>query len=372
MVRAAGLAVALSALFAAPSAFAATAELAPASASVSVGDTFTLTLYANSDQAINAITASLSFPTDLLSVVSLNKTTSAFTLWVQEPNYSNSAGTIDLSGIVPDPGVTGRARALVIKLRAKGAGTATVRFASAATLANDGQGTNILSGTVPATITISPASAQPAQTQPAPTQPAPQSAEASPAAAPVLSAPVILRYTRLLRELEPVVISGTTAYPGATVTVHIATGGTETTGSAIADSQGNFLFVQQDGLSAGEYTAYADVAQSGSQSGVSNIVKMQVVQDGHTMIIGFSVPVSWLLMALALLLVLLIALLLYGYLRIRKLKRRMDRHLHDVEASLNYATRERKHRARSTHVKGVLEDMKDRIESTLSQLHEDL
>lgn len=364
----------LAGLFAAHDASAATLELAPTSPSVSVGDTFTLVMYVNSDQAVNAVTASLAFPTDMLSVVSISKSSSAFTLWVQEPSFSNSAGSVDLSGIVPDPGTSGRSRVLSIQLRAKKAGAAIVRFASAATLANDGQGTNILTATVPASVSIAAASQQ---TPTTPTKPSVDEAEqtevdASPTAGPALEAPVITRYSRAPRELEPVVIMGTTKYKSAAVTVHIANGGIETTGTVTTDAQGNFTFVQQEGLTNGDYLAYADVVQEGSRSSTSNMVRLQVGKDANATIIGISVPIVWLSVFIVGLILLLLLIGVYATWRIRHLKHAMDRNLHDVAASLHYATQRGKHRARSAHVKGVLEEMKDRIESTISELHEDL
>ena len=62
---------------------AATLELSPASNSMQAGQNITLTIVAQSSEAINAVTSSLSFPADLLSVVSISKAGSGLTLWVQ-------------------------------------------------------------------------------------------------------------------------------------------------------------------------------------------------------------------------------------------------------------------------------------------------
>ena len=58
---------------------------------------------------MNAASGVISFPADKLEVVSLSKTGSVFTLWVQEPSFSNSAGTINFEGIVLNPGFIGAA-----------------------------------------------------------------------------------------------------------------------------------------------------------------------------------------------------------------------------------------------------------------------
>lgn len=130
------------------SAHAATASLyfSPASRSVDVGGTFTVTVYVSSaTDSMNAAAGTISFPEDKLQVTSLSKTGSIFSLWAQEPSFSNSAGTISFEGVVLNPGFTGNAgKILSVTFRARAAGTAVVRFSNASVLANDGQGTNIL------------------------------------------------------------------------------------------------------------------------------------------------------------------------------------------------------------------------------------
>jgi hypothetical protein len=127
---------------------AATASLyfSPASRSVDVGSTFTVTVYVSSaTDSMNAAAGTISFPEDKLQVTSLSKTSSIFSLWAQEPSFSNSAGTVSFEGVVLNPGFTGNAgKILSITFRARAAGTAVVRFSNASVLANDGQGTNIL------------------------------------------------------------------------------------------------------------------------------------------------------------------------------------------------------------------------------------
>jgi len=125
---------------------AATLFLSPANGSYSVGQTFSVSVYVSSvDQAMNAVSANISFPSNLLQVVSLSKTNSIVTNWVQEPSFSNTSGTINLEGIVLNPGYQGNSgRIITITFKAKSAGTAEVVFTSSSVLANDGLGTNIL------------------------------------------------------------------------------------------------------------------------------------------------------------------------------------------------------------------------------------
>lgn len=133
----------------APSVGAANASLylSPSSEVYSVGNTFSVAVRVNTGGiAINAAEAGLIFSPDKLSVVSLSKSGSIFSLWTTEPSFSNSDGTVSFGGGVPNPGFSGASgKILTITFRAKTSGTATVGFSSGAVLANDGKGTNILS-----------------------------------------------------------------------------------------------------------------------------------------------------------------------------------------------------------------------------------
>jgi len=125
---------------------AATLYLFPSSGSYTLGQTFTLTVYVSSaDQAMNAASGVITFPADKLQVTSLSKISSIVSLWVQEPSFSNSNGTINFEGIVLNPGFQeNNGKIISITFKVKTAGTASLSFTSSSVLANDGQGTNIL------------------------------------------------------------------------------------------------------------------------------------------------------------------------------------------------------------------------------------
>lgn len=108
-----------------------------------------------SNKVINNAESVIQFPTDLLEVVSIDKSSSIFSLWVEEPSFSNGSGKITFNGGVPNPGYKGASGNVVsIVFRAKKVGTASVLFSDSAVRENDGLGTDILSGTVGAEITI--------------------------------------------------------------------------------------------------------------------------------------------------------------------------------------------------------------------------
>ena len=120
--------------------------LSPSAGSYTVGNTFLVQLKVNSGGvAINAADGTLIFDPDKLEVKSISKTDSIFTLWVQEPIFSNSVGTINFAGGKPSPGFTGAAGTIInITFKAKTAGTTNLTFAAGSVLADDGKGTNIL------------------------------------------------------------------------------------------------------------------------------------------------------------------------------------------------------------------------------------
>ncbi len=150
------------------SAIAAELTFTPSSGSYAKGQSFTVTTKVDpKGKSVNAVEAKLSFDTSKLSVVSVSKTGSVFSLWTTEPAFSNSAGTIDFGGGSPTP-FTSASTLLVITFKALSEGTGAVSVASASVLAADGQGTDVYSkgGTGSYTVT--------AATTPPPTTPTPK------------------------------------------------------------------------------------------------------------------------------------------------------------------------------------------------------
>ncbi len=141
---------------------AATLGISPNTGVYVAGKTFTAKVLVNSaGKPINAAEGTISFNPNELSVVSIDKSGSIFNLWVTEPTFSNSAGTISFSGGLPS-GYTGAAGTVFnINFRTTSAGTARVSMTSGSVLANDGMGTNVLTNMSGGTFTIQAPSAQP-------------------------------------------------------------------------------------------------------------------------------------------------------------------------------------------------------------------
>lgn len=169
---------------------AATLYLSPTSGNVTAGDIFTVSIYVTStDQALNAYSGTLSYPSSIVEVTGLSP--SGITeWWVQEPTYSNASGSVSFEGLIPNPGFTGSGgKILTLTFKAKSSGSAPIVFTESSVLANDGQGTNILTGVGNASFTIlaeeDPDESPPAEADPgvSPSQP-PVTPPSSPGEAP--------------------------------------------------------------------------------------------------------------------------------------------------------------------------------------------
>lgn len=115
-------------------------------AQVASQGTFSATVYVSTGGLpINNAEGTIHFPADILNVDSVSTNGSIFNIWVEQPGFSNTAGTIYFNGGLPTPGYSGEAgQSLRINFRAKKAGAAELSFGSAAIRANDGNGTNVI------------------------------------------------------------------------------------------------------------------------------------------------------------------------------------------------------------------------------------
>ncbi len=136
---------------------AATLSVLPSTSSVNVGNIVSVKVVVNTEgQYINNGEAIIQFSPDLLEVISISKSPSVFSLWVEEPTFSNSLGRISFNGGVANPGFNGASGSIAsITFKAKKAGDASVIFSDASVRKNDGLGTDILNAKNSALIKIS-------------------------------------------------------------------------------------------------------------------------------------------------------------------------------------------------------------------------
>ena len=136
-------------------AHAATLGLVPVGSSYHVGDTIRVKVVVSSDtDSINGASTTVRFPTDILSLSSISKSDSIMTLWAQEPTFSNSTGTAGFEAVALS-GFTGKNGTLVtLVFKAKKEGKAVLTVSDGTVLANNGEGTNVLSSKSGTTLTI--------------------------------------------------------------------------------------------------------------------------------------------------------------------------------------------------------------------------
>lgn len=132
--------------------------LSPSQGNYRVGENFSVSVLIEAEGiAINAAQAKIYFPSEKLRVLEVSKQNSIFTLWPEDPNFSNSKGEISFIGGLPSPGFIGKAgRAITILFQGKAEGQARVYFGQEKILANDPKGTDIFSGSQEGNYSIFP------------------------------------------------------------------------------------------------------------------------------------------------------------------------------------------------------------------------
>jgi hypothetical protein len=120
---------------------AATMELTPRAAVVSVGDRFTATVEVASPIPVNAFTGVVSFDPTELAVEKIDYNTSIADLWAEAPWYKNGAGTIHFAGgTTQTGGFTGRGTLITVTFMATKGGESPVTIKDASILKHDGMG----------------------------------------------------------------------------------------------------------------------------------------------------------------------------------------------------------------------------------------
>lgn len=130
--------------------------VAPAASEVRVGDSVRVSVLVDSrGETINNAEGVLHYSPEHLQVTSVSSSNSIFSLWVEQPSFSNASGEVRFNGGVPNPGYVGTSGTVVsIVFSARKVGQASLSMTDAAVRANDGLGTDVLTGTREATVTI--------------------------------------------------------------------------------------------------------------------------------------------------------------------------------------------------------------------------
>lgn len=137
-------------------------SVSPAAGSVSSGKTISVQVMLDpKGDSVNAADGTMSFDKNVLSVESISRDGSAFSLWTADPAYSNSAGTITFSGGTPTAfSASKKVLTIVFKGIAKGEGA--ISFTKGSILAADGKGSDVYKNGTGGTVTVTAAAAAPA------------------------------------------------------------------------------------------------------------------------------------------------------------------------------------------------------------------
>lgn len=107
--------------------------------------------------SINAAQVRINFPEDKLKIEGTSKDNSIFSLWPDEPAFSNEKGELFFSGGLPHPGFQGNnGQVLRIQFKAEKEGEIKLNFDNSQVLADDGEGTDVLSRVFEETYLIRP------------------------------------------------------------------------------------------------------------------------------------------------------------------------------------------------------------------------
>lgn len=118
------------------------------------GDEFIATVAIDSESmGVNAAQGTISFSSDVLSVIKIDRAESVFNFWIQEPTFSNDTGKITFLG-GSTSGFTGSSlKVFKVTFKIKGIGKSDITLTDGAITASDGSGTNVLTATKGVNIT---------------------------------------------------------------------------------------------------------------------------------------------------------------------------------------------------------------------------
>lgn len=151
---------------------AATLFFSPASKTLSVGDSYDVSIRVDSQgQGFNAVQAAVQYPKDILKINAIHSSgaDSTFNFWLEEPVANEARGTVSFIGGTTNGVVGASIPILRISFTVVGGGSGTITASDAAIAASDGSGTNILSEIRAGGVTVLPkVTGAPTQTTPAP------------------------------------------------------------------------------------------------------------------------------------------------------------------------------------------------------------
>ncbi len=363
--------------------------ITPSTGTYKVGELFSVLVKVNTaGKAINAASAQLNFDNQRLDVTSVGYSQSIFSIWTEEPNSSNAAGTIKFSGGVPNPGFVGASGAIArVTFRPKASGSAPVVFVSGGVLANDGRGTNIgdtLKGGLYSIIAAS-------QMTPKSQAPAKEAAPAVPITGQPPDVPILTDWPRQIEEGSVLTVRGI-GFPNGRILLFFQKGeGEPKTQETFAGPDGRFTSASRESVSSGFYRIWVrNISFSGVPSASSETVTVEVVKPLFFRIGTYAINFASVIVTLLALLILAVGLLVWSWMRFRKWRESQGKEISEAEKTLHrgfdtlheglrayidYLTHaksssEMRHREESTRhdVKEELEEVEEKIEKEIEDI----
>lgn len=331
--------------------FAASFSLGAPGTNFEVGKTFSVTVSAQTaGQVINAAAGSLTFPKDIVEVTSISKSGSIVSLWVQEPQFSNTMGMVSFEGIMLNPGFSGSGKILSVNFRVKNAGTGNFSFSQGSILANDGNGTNILKdlGTLRITTvapTLQPVPQPVSATRPEPVVIPEQIVSGTPD---VIEESIIFTPKEItiprIREFNPIIkkgdvftIQGITDYPNAKIIISWGEqGGAVQQMSVVTQADGSFTAFIPD-LTKGVYQFWVQVATDAGTSPETS-KNTFVVQSAQMITMGEHVlSMMTILLGIGAVMFLVAALLVQAWFTLVRIRRRVSKDVTAAERAVHHS-----------------------------------
>jgi len=115
---------------------------------LTVGESADITLVAQTNIPVNVVGGSLTFTPDIISIESIDRSNSVVDIWSEEPLISAPTGIVQFSGgiISEDAAEKLNGKIFSTKLKMQRVGMGTVTLKNPELLANNGEGTNVVSG----------------------------------------------------------------------------------------------------------------------------------------------------------------------------------------------------------------------------------
>lgn len=306
--------------------------LIPTTGNYKVGESFSVLVNLNSGgESVNAGTGQISFDNSKLEVVGVGYSQSIFTLWTDNPSFSNPAGTVSFSGGVPSPGFTGSSGGVMrITFKAKATGQAPVNFLSGSILANDGQGTNIADGLRGALYSIAPADATTREPVKG-VEVVPSTSSGRP-----IEVPVITSWPKQLDAGSTLTIEGL-GLPLTKISIILEKGSEGSVNEyTFSGSDGKFKFTYEKQVQAGYYRIWArNVSEGGAVSGLSDPVTIEVTAATFVRLGGVALNYATIILTLLALLFFILLILILLWILYRKSRKKQGFEISEAEEILH-------------------------------------